>query len=236
MMRENIRYSFRLPDGTREVFDFDLDTQKLELMGDPTVVFPPWTRLTFEQCSNCPLTPETHPLCPLAATIAPIVNRFDGILSYDTLHLVVETAERRVSQQTTAQRAIGSLMGLVIATSGCPHTAFFKPMARYHLPLASREETVFRATGAYFLAQYFLAREGKGGSLDIGGLQAIYQRMQVVNAAILRRVRSATETDSSVNAIVVLDIFARTLDMVVHEMLDKIRYLFEPYFRDPQPH
>ena len=25
MMRENIRYSFRLPDGTREVFDFDLD-------------------------------------------------------------------------------------------------------------------------------------------------------------------------------------------------------------------
>ena len=109
-------------------------------------------------------------------------------------------------------------------------------MARYHLPLASREETVFRATGSYFLAQYFLAREGKGGSLDIGGLQAIYQRMQVVNAAILRRVRSATETDSSVNAIVVLDIFARTLDMVVHEALDKIRYLFEPYFGDPQPH
>ena len=65
MMRENIRYSFRLPDGTRETFDFDLDTQKLELMGDPTVVFPPWTRLTFEQCANCPLTPETHPLCPL---------------------------------------------------------------------------------------------------------------------------------------------------------------------------
>jgi hypothetical protein len=39
-----------------------------------------------------------------------------------------------------------------------------------------------------------------------------------------------------VNAIVVLDIFARTLDMVVHEALDKIRYLFDPYFRDPQPH
>jgi hypothetical protein len=234
MLRETIRYTFTLPDETREVFNFDLDTQKLEIMGDPTVVFPPWTRLTFEQCSNCPLTPATHPLCPLAATIAPIVNRFDGILSYETVHLVVETAERRISQETTAQRAIGSLMGLVIATSGCPHTAYFKPMARFHLPLASREETVFRATGSYFLAQYFLTREGKPGSLDISGLQAIYQRMQVVNRSIVRRIRSATETDVSVNAIVVLDIFARTLDMIVHEALDKIRYLFDPYFRDSQ--
>jgi len=236
MLRETIRYTFTLPDDTREVFEFDLDTQKLELMGDPTVVFPPWTRLTFEQCPNCPLTEATHPLCPLAATIAPIVNRFDGILSYDSVHLVVDTVERTVSQETSAQRAIGSLMGLVIATSGCPHTAYFKPMARYHLPLASREETVFRATGSYFLAQYFLAREGKGGTLDIGGLQAVYQRMQVVNSAIIRRIRSATGTDSAVNAIVVLDIFARTLDMVIHEALDKIRYLFDPYFRDPQSH
>jgi hypothetical protein len=31
-----------------------------------------------------------------------------------------------------------------------------KPMARFHLPLASEEETIYRATTMYLLAQYFL--------------------------------------------------------------------------------
>jgi len=232
MPRETIRYTFTLPDNGKEVFDFHIDTQRLQLLGDPTIVLPRWTRLEFEQCENCPLQPETHPICPLAASIAPIVNRFDGILSYQDVHIVVETPERRISQPTTVQRGIGSLMGLVIAASGCPHTAFFKPMARFHLPLASREETVFRATATYLLAQYFLASEGKGGEFDLKGLQKIYKEMQVVNAAVVRRLRSATDTDSSVNAIVVLDIYAKTVDMIIHESLDKIRYLFEPLFRN----
>lgn len=232
MPRETIRYTFRLPGNGEEVFDFHLDTQRLQLLGDPTLLLPRWTRLDFEQCANCPLKPETHPICPLAASIAPIVHRFDGILSHQDIHLVVQTPDRRISQPTTAQRGIGSLMGLVIAASGCPHTAFFKPMARFHLPLASREETVFRATATYLLAQYFLVTTGRRGEFDLSGLQKIYKEMQVVNSAIVRRLRSATETDSSVNAIVVLDIYAKTLDMIIHESLEKIRYLFEPYFQN----
>ena len=58
-----------------------------------------------------------------------------------------------------------------MATSGCPHMDFFKPMARFHLPLANAEETVYRATSMYLLAQYFLQREGKEADMELEGLK-----------------------------------------------------------------
>jgi hypothetical protein len=76
---------------------------------------------------------------------------FDRIISYDTIRLDVTTRERFISQDTTAQRGISSLLGLLIATSGCPHTRFLRPMARHHLPFASCEETLYRAASMYAL-------------------------------------------------------------------------------------
>jgi hypothetical protein len=120
-------------------------------------------------------------------------------------------------------------MGLVMATSGCPHTAFFKPMARFHLPLASEEETVYRATSMYLLAQYFLKKEGQNADLELKGLREIYHNMHTVNTAIAERLRGASETDSTVNAIVLLDMYALTLPYVIDESLEEIRHLFRPF-------
>lgn len=228
--QEIIRYTFTFPDHSEEVFELQLDSETLNFLVDSAAPLPEWTKLEFHQCSVCPLSPQTEPHCPLAARLVPLVRRFDGLLSFDEIHISVATEERRIIQKTTAQRAIGSFMGLVIATSGCPHTGYFKPMARFHLPLASREETVYRATSMYLLAQYFLKKEGHRPELDLVGLQKIYQNMQIINAAIVKRLRSATETDSSVNAIIVLDIFAKTLDIVLKGSLDKIRPLFDSFF------
>jgi hypothetical protein len=141
----------------------------------------------------------------------------------------VITAERRISQQTNAQTGISSLMGLVIATSGCPHAAFFKPMARFHLPLASREETIFRATSMYLLAQYFLKKEGKSADFELEGLSGIYANMQIINMAVVKRLRAATQTDSSVNALVILDCYAKFLPFAIEKSLEDVRYLFSPF-------
>jgi hypothetical protein len=43
-----------------------------------------------------------------------------------------------------------------VATSGCRYTAYFKPMARFHLPFANEEETAYRAISMYLLSQRFL--------------------------------------------------------------------------------
>jgi len=227
---ETICYCFTLGDGTQEIFNLRLDTEHLELRGNTPENLPEWTRLEFHQCPHCPLTPETHPHCPLAANLVNIVSRFDGLLSHDDLRLDVITKERLISQDTTAQRGISSLMGLLIATSGCPHTAFFRPMARFHLPLSTKEETAYRATSMYMLAQYFLNREGKDVDLELDGLREIYRNMQKINASIIERLRSATETDSTVNAIIVLDIHAKTMEVVLKESLEDIRHMFDPFF------
>jgi hypothetical protein len=232
MAREFIQYRFTLTDDSQEIFNIELDSATLSLLAPLPARKPSWTKLEFHQCPHCPLKPETDPFWPLAVSLVNIVNRFDGWLSYDKVHLDVLTDERSISEDTTVQRGIGSLMGLVIATSGCPHTAFFKPMAKFHLPLASTEETIYRATSMYLLAQYFMKREGQSAELELDGLQVIYRNMQTVNAAILGRLRSATETDSSVNAVIVLDIYAKTVEVLIEKSLKSIRHLFDSYFKD----
>ena len=99
------------------------------------------------------------------------------------------TTERKISQMTTAQKGISALMGLIIPSSGCPHTTFFRPMARYHLPLANREETIYRATSMYLLAQYFLNKDNKPIDIELKGLVQIYKNMELVNITMAERLR-----------------------------------------------
>jgi Domain of unknown function (DUF6901) len=230
MGNTTIQYRFTLEDKSLEVFNIELDSKSLESTLLPPKQLPSWTRLDFHKCTHCPLSSRTHRHCPLAARLVKVVSRFDGLLSYDRAHLEVITEERHVSSETSVQRGIGSLIGLVIATSGCPHTAFFKPMARFHMPFAGREETIYRATSMYLLAQYFLKKQRRKADFSLKGLQLIYRNMQIVNAAVIERLRSVTESDSMVNAVVVLDIYAKTVDMMIERSLQNVRELFTPFF------
>jgi hypothetical protein len=228
----SVRYTFKVGKGrnkVEEVFDLQFDAKNLELQGNIPKVLPDWAKLDFYQCSNCPLDVREYPYCPMAANLVNIVSRFDSLLSYNEIHLVVTTKERTISQLTTIQRAVGSLMGLVIATCGCPHSVFFKPMARFHLPLANNQETIYRAASMYLLAQYFLRKKGKPVDWNLRGLEEIYTNIQVVNFTIAERLRAATKTDSVLNALVELDIYAQTLSLVIEDSLEEIRFLFDPY-------
>ena len=224
-----IQYCFWLSNERREVFDLELDAENLELVGDIPSELPEWTKLYFSQCPNCSLDIGAHPYCPAASRLCDVVTRCGDILSYDAVRIDVVTKERRISQDTTAQSAISSLMGLIMATSGCPHMTFFKPMARFHLPLATDEETAYRAVSMYLLAQYFVRQMKGEGDFDLKGLREIYRNIQLINRSIADRLRAATEADSSVNAVVALDMFAKGVVYFIDESLEDIRYLFAPY-------
>ncbi|MGD8292956.1 MAG: hypothetical protein PVF37_14710 [Desulfobacterales bacterium] len=226
-----IEYCFRLPDSSSENFRLELNPYSLELTGNIPQSLPDWSKLGFHQCPHCPLDIINNPYCPLAANLVNIVKRFDGLISYDKIRVDVITQERQISQKTTAQKAISSMMGLVIATCGCPHTAFFKAMGRFHLPLASNEETIFRATSMYLLAQYFLRMDGRQADLELKGLTKIYHNMQIVNVAIAKRLRSTSISDSSINAIVILDNYAKSLPYAIDKSLNNLRHLFLPFLK-----
>lgn len=227
----NLTYTFYLEGEQKEVFLLELDPATLELTNKKTTALPDWTRLECHQCPHCPLQTEESPHCPLAASIAGIVKQFQHIISYDEIFLQVETDERMTTQKTTTQRALSSFMGVVMAVSGCPHTSFFKPMARFHLPLASEEETIYRSTSMYLLAQYFRLREGFEPDFSLAGLDNIYKNIQKVNSSIIERLRGASKADSSTNAIIILDMYARIMPYVIEDALEDVRYLFTPYMR-----
>lgn len=226
----SIYYCFKFDDETEEIFQFHVDPQTYELVENAPEKSPSWIKLDFHQCPHCPLNPETHPYCPLAATLLNFVKRFNALLPYQQVHLDVITDERMFSQDTTVQAAVGSMMGLVMPISGCPHTSYFKPMARFHLPLASTAETIYRSASMYLMAQHFLYKEGKTPDLDLQGLAEIYENIHTVNATIAERLLAASHKDSSVDAVVQLDVYAMTFLGIPEEPLEEIRPLFVPYF------
>jgi hypothetical protein len=216
-----------MQDGDQVVYDLHIDEDRLRLVDQRRDPPPFWTILNFFQCPHCPLTVDIEPHCPLALNLVGIVQRLDHLLSYEKVQVVVVTRERVITQKTTAQSGISSLMGLVIAASGCPLTDFLKPMARFHLPFANEKETIWRAVSTYLLAQYFHKTSGGKPDLDLKGLGKIYDDIEKMNVAIAKRLRAASKKDSAVNALVHLDVFAKHLTLPIEASLEKIRYLFE---------
>lgn len=223
----SFKYIFDLPEGRQVQMDIQLDSQRLNIINNCPYVLPEWAALDFYQCPHCPLSVTTHPHCPLAANLVNIINHLDTLHSYQQIRVKVVMKNRTFTQDTTIQKGLSSLMGLVIATSGCPHTMFFKSMARFHLPLADEEETISRVTSMYLLAQYFLKNEGKPADFELKGLMELYDNMHIINKTIVMRLRAASKTDSTVNAIVLLDVFTFVLPLSIKTYLQEIRHLFD---------
>lgn len=231
-----IEYRYLLPSQERESVRISLDPLSLTPLDPLPDPLPDWTLLTFEQCENCPLSPKQMPVCPLAARLAPLIPMCNKLISYDLLEVEVVTRERSVGARVNAEQGLSSLMGLVSAVSGCPHTAFFRPMARFHLPFATPEETLFRSTGSYLLVEYLRQRQGATPNYDMAGLQAIYDRVTEVNRSIAQRLRAAARTDSALNAIVQLDYYAQGLSFSLEGSLDNLSRMLEPFWaQSPEP-
>lgn len=228
-----ITYVFHLANGREEriALTFEPDTFLLRV----PLANPPedWTRLGFMTCRHCPLQAEAQPLCPFAGGLAAFIHRFDDFYSYEKAVVEVVTGERTVITNRSLQDAMASIVGLVGATSGCPHLAFFRPMARFHLPFASEQETLVRAFSLHLLREYLQSGGGGKVAIDVDGLEAKYRAVAVVNQGMAERIRGAFVKDAVVNAIIILDTFAQAVPFVVHQALKELRPLFE--IKEPGP-
>lgn len=231
----NIIVTYRFEDdaGARSAFRVVIDEETLTLVQDEADAPPDWAALAVNQCPHCPLDPAEHRHCPAAAALGPLLTFANRFRSYDRLKVEVETEKRRITAQDQAQILFGSLIGLTTATSGCPYTAYFKPMARFHLPFASMDETIYRVFAMYLLAQYFLHKDGHEADFRLNGLKAIYENIETVNLHLTARLRLASETDSGLNAVIVLDTFAKTMLALIDEQIEEIRPLFAPFLDSP---
>ncbi len=225
-----IEYNFLFDNKGSAKIEVQLNPETLDLVADLTPTPPEWAKLEFEQCPNCPLNKEQDIYCPLALHLVNIIPKFEPLTSFDQVEVEVLTLERKISKHTSVQRALSSLMGLIIATSGCPHTKFFRAMARYHQPFSCEEETLLRASSIFLLAQYFLKQEGKTIDFELNNLKQIYQDIAIVNQYVAKRLKAASNTDSSPNALILLDLHAKAMPYVIEDSLEELKYLFMPYF------
>ena len=227
-----IYYVFTWPDKTKNRYEVELDAETLNIVNHDHTSPPQWTQLDFHKCPHCTLNSADHPHCPLALTLVAIHDHFIDLASYEDVHIEVITPERTIVKDTTAQRAISSLMGLIIPCSGCPHTGFFKPMARFHLPFAEAQETVYRASSMYLLAQYFCNEANNNIDFDLSGLNAIYKTLHEINQQCALRLRESSSNDSTVNSVILLDILAKSLPYAIEDSLEELRPLFTPYLQN----
>jgi len=229
MERVSIEYRIKFDTRSTEVFRFDLNGKTFDLIKREVRDPPAWTQLSFEQCSHCPLSADKHSHCPAALELCDIVERFDDTRSIDKVELEVITEERRVIQTLDIQRAIASMLDLILPICGCPKTAHFKPLARFHLPLASEEETVFRVTGMYLLAQYFSSHTSSGGRINLGGLTDLYNDLHILHKAVARRLQTVTQSDSVKNAFALIDVYSVLVPLLIEDQLVEMRSFFESY-------
>ena len=225
-----ITYRIKLAEDRTEVFNFRLAEDSFDLITDEVANPPEWARLDYRQCPHCPLSLEEHTWCPLALQLHGIVDRFHDTRSIDEVKVQVVTEDRHVAQKTALQRVIASMLDLIYPICGCPKTAFMKPLARFHLPLCSEEETIFRVTGMYLLAQYFLSRSpSRAGRIEFDGLTEIYNDLHTLNTSVASRLQSATQSDSSKNAITLMDMYSTLVPLLLEDELVEMRGFFLAY-------
>jgi hypothetical protein len=196
--RKIITYLFKLDDGRSLTFAVDIDRpHHRTLTGQNS-----WTKLNYQQCPNCPLVDSGKNFCPVAVDVESIVEDFSSMISCDSAEVIVTTPERQYSKKCTIQGGLTSLLGLVMATSGCPVLSSLTGMAHFHLPFATIDETVTRTVSFFLLDQLYHTRKGGAGKFNLDSLKEFYRQLENINQAFFERIRAATTLDANLNAIV----------------------------------
>jgi hypothetical protein len=222
----SIRYRFDLPDGSQKTLHFRFDPASFRLINPPPAEPPFWTELKFNQCANCPLAPAAHPHCPAALQMAAALEPLKTLVSFDTVGVTVHQSERTVYVETSAQQAMSSVLGLIMATAGCPWTDRLRPMARFHLPFANEAETVYRSVSMFLLSREMTAADGRPA---FRALSELYENLHVVNRDMSRRLGAATHTDPARNAMALLDSYATLLPAALDRSLEEWKPLFDAW-------
>jgi len=221
-------YQFTLPNDRQVGYKIVIDSRTLIREPiEPKKEHIHWTQLENHKCSHCPLDPKRHSHCPVAKNVSEVIDDWDGIQPHDEVFVECRAAERWISGTTEAQKALGSFMGLIMASSECPHFDFFKPMARFHLPLASHEETNFRSIGSFVLAHYLAGDIAE--TPVIQEMEEIYNRLETVNYYISQRLRDFENKSTAIGAVVVLDLMSKKMNDFIEEGIHDLQTMFLPY-------
>lgn len=221
-----IQYHFEFADGRSWQHGVDPASAPSE----PGDGLPNWTRLGFQQCGHCPLREADTAHCPFAVALVKPVEVLAQMPSFEEVAVRVLWRGRDIRQRTSLQRAFGSLLGVLGATSGCPHTRLLKAMAWFHQPFSGTDETLYRVFGTYLLGQYLRQQRGLPADWTLSELREVYRNLRLVNLGMTARLRAAAVEDSGPNGMILLDLLAADTLYSLDRYEGELDRFFEAFF------
>lgn len=217
----SITYQLQRADGTESRFEVDIE-RPARMAEQNSEDHPDWTRLSCNQCPNCPFSAEEFLYCPAAIEIEEVANHFANTSSIERTDVWVHSEERSYFKNTDMQSALKSLFGLIMASSPCPILSRLRPLAHFHLPFASLQETIHRLVGTYLINQYMHLREGEKADWELRGVEELYRELKAVNMQLMKRIRLASKDDASINAIQTFISITSIVEMGVDDIVEKM--------------
>lgn len=224
-------YTFDIESGKHVTFLIRLDDETLECLNEPAASLPDWTRLGYNQCESCPLSTDEHEYCPVAVNLYEVFEQFREVKSFERAEITITSPDRTYYKESDVQQGLSSLLGILMATSGCPVMDKLRPMVRTHLPFSSPRETLYRVVSMYIMAQYFRKRNGQSTEEKLSGLLDIYRDVEKVNSGMSSRMREFYSTDANINALVILTCLGQHAQLTLEdELFEELESLFSAYF------
>ncbi len=221
-----LKISYRLQVEHQSIghLNLSLDPHSAFLLGNIEQK-PRWTLLDFHRCSNCPLDSEsTH--CPAALNLSLLTQAFPRLSSYSKIDVIAQVDDREFRTSTNAERALYSLLQVLLASSQCPHLHILRPLARFHRPFTSLKEMTFFLFSSSILREL---RTSKTLSRDelFRWIEAQLDEIQIINKALSLRLQKASQVDATLNALVLFDLFIQSIPLILPDFIEEFYRLFE---------
>ncbi|MEW6653227.1 MAG: hypothetical protein AB1394_07130 [Bacteroidota bacterium] len=225
---ETINFRFVFHDQSEKLFAIEINSDTYQIILPENISAPDWTLL---KNILCPMQDCVHNnFCPLAYQLDKVIKMFDGIPSYENVTVHVETLNRTYSKQTSVQSGAGSLIGILMTTSGCYVLDKLRPMVRFHLPFATLDETEYRTFSMFLFAQFLRLRNGLEPVWKMNSLGTLYEDIMKINKNLAQRIGKLEKLDASINAVTILNNFAfSVLYSIEDEDFSKFEKLFESW-------
>ena len=103
-------------------FTVTLDSKTLVNLAQRPAVVPKWAKLSFQKCPNCPVKNADAAACPVALSLAGVVQGFADVFSFDRVAVRVTTpfANLRAARPVGASGA-QPIAGSVDGDQRVPH-------------------------------------------------------------------------------------------------------------------
>jgi hypothetical protein len=218
----HIDYQIRKPCGTKIHIPIQLDERGLKRNPEAAADAPEMpagvSEYMGEDCRAC----ERHYRhCKAETAIVDVAERFDDLHSTDFITTEVTIEGRTVRLESPAPRALASLMGLLMASSGCPRLIPFRAMALFHQPFATAEENVVRAAGFWLIRCWTQGTTTEESPFT--ALQQVWDSLEDVNRHVGEKLLARTTSDAASNGIAFLDVLAKMGTLGLDSALDMLR-------------